>query len=248
MKLNKTMHIADKVFEYKNKTEKALNLSKFEAHVDAKFDMLVDALNETKAKVDEPVKMVDEKVDLLKAELEEKLAMLKNKTFGIKEEVAGKLEELMAFKLKTPEPTCADFNLAGFTCPTGATQYCTDNGPIDPFSADQAKEACEQCYGEPCALNGPNDGWYEDGPTDCAGFGYGPPDGINVPCGTAFFGYQDGFALCTGNGNIAGRIWSYCSSFDPEGTFGRWAPAPVLDVPADVAEGDAKEFAQVRGL
>ena len=112
MKLNKTMHIADKVFEYKNKTEKALNLSKFEAHVDAKFDMLVDALNETKAKVDEPVKMVDEKVDLLKAELEEKLAMLKNKTFGIKEEVEGKLvglKNMAEAKVEGPVNATAGF-------------------------------------------------------------------------------------------------------------------------------------------
>lgn len=105
-KLNKTVHMADKVFEYKNKTDKALNLSKFEDHVDAKFDMLIEGLNETyqkiegakeevEAKVEEPVKMVDDKIDMLRMELEEKLMMLKNTTFGVKEMVEEKIEGIM---------------------------------------------------------------------------------------------------------------------------------------------------------
>ena len=154
-------------------------------------------------------------------------------------DMADKLIDFKNKMKKTVDPlTCYDFNLTGFTCPTNATRYCRD-GPIDAYSATQAKEACEVCYGQECALNGPIDGFYNDGPTDCAGFGYGPPPGVDVPCFTAFFGYQDGFAQCTGKGT-AGRIWRYCSSFDPAGTFGRWAPLPANATVTDVADEAVK--------
>jgi hypothetical protein len=99
---------------------------------------------------------------------------------------------------------CQPFGLSGFSCPTGAVEYC-DTVPIDRYDSTQALAACQVCYGAPCYL--------ED--ADCAGLGYGPrPDGYYV-CGDGYFGYENG---CSGD---AGRIWRICTSFT---TYGRWAP------------------------
>ena len=50
-KFNFTMDMADKVFDFKNVTAHALNLTKFEEGVDAKADEIAAALNATAAKV-----------------------------------------------------------------------------------------------------------------------------------------------------------------------------------------------------
>ena len=76
---------------------------------------------------------------------------------------------------ETCKENCQDFNLAGFQCPTGATRYCSTSRPIDPFDNNQAKEACELCYGTPCALD----------------------TGINniYPCGPARIAVRDGCSI-----------------------------------------------------
>lgn len=99
---------------------------------------------------------------------------------------------------------CQDFNLSGFSCPTGATQYCT-KGPVDSTNPTQAQSACEECYGAPCYLE----------TADCAGPGFGPNPAGSYVCGRAYFGYTAG---CSG---AEGRIWSICGSYT---TYGRWAP------------------------
>lgn len=99
---------------------------------------------------------------------------------------------------------CQSFNLSGFSCPTGATQYCT-GGIIDPTNSAQAKSACEVCYGAPCYLE----------TADCAGPGFGPNPAGSYVCGRGYFGYTAG---CSG---AEGRIWAICNSFT---TYGRWAP------------------------
>lgn len=99
---------------------------------------------------------------------------------------------------------CQAFNLAGFVCPTGATQFCA-SGPIGRMNQAQARQACVACYGAPCFLE----------TADCAGSAFGPSPGGAFTCGDAYFGFQNG---CSGG---PGRIWEICNSFN---TFGRWAP------------------------
>lgn len=87
-------------------------------------------------------------------------------------------------------------------CPTGATEWCS-NTPIDPTNSDQAKAACETCYGTPCFLES----------ADCAGLGWGPNPPNEYVCGNAYFGFQNG---CSGDD---GRTWGICNSFT---TYGYW--------------------------
>lgn len=101
-------------------------------------------------------------------------------------------------------PECHPFfaNGPGFSCPTGATEFCYAP-PLDPSSSDQARKACEDCYGQPCYLES----------ADCAGFGWGPNPADSYVCGDAYFGFEAG---CSGSN---GRAWSICSSGT---TYGYW--------------------------
>ena len=90
----------------------------------------------------------------------------------------------------------------GWNCPSGATQFCVPP-PLDPTSSDQAKAACEACYGAPCFLE----------MADCAGPGWGPKPPGQYQSGDAYFGYTSG---CSGD---EGRVWAISFSFT---TYGYW--------------------------
>lgn len=97
-------------------------------------------------------------------------------------------------------------NGPGYACPTGATTF-TFVPPLDPTSSDQARQACEACYGVGSC--------FEES-ADCAGLGWGPrPAGAYV-CGEAYFGYQNG---CSGDD---GRAWGICNSFTTYGYWGKF--------------------------
>lgn len=94
-------------------------------------------------------------------------------------------------------------NGTGYNCPTGASTYVWE-GVSDGGSSDQAKRACETCYGVgKCYLES----------ADCAGLGWGPRPAGQYVCGEAYFGYEDG---CSGG---KGRSWWICYSYT---TFGYW--------------------------
>ena len=85
------------------------------------------------------------------------------------------------------------------SCPTGATEWCTDD-PISKTSSAQAKLACETCLGKACSLSN----------ADCAGPGWGE----SASSGEPHWGYASG---CSGP---AGRVWQHGSSYT---SFGNWA-------------------------
>jgi hypothetical protein len=91
--------------------------------------------------------------------------------------------------------------ISGVSCPTGATRFYFD-GWVNGNSSDQARRACETCYGVGNCV-------HETG--DCAGYGWRHRNN-NSWSGTTF-GYQSG---CSG-GN--GRIWPYGWSYT---TYGYW--------------------------
>ncbi len=104
-------------------------------------------------------------------------------------------------------------NGGGFACPTGATSF-SFVGNLDPASSDQAKAACEACYGAgKCFLEF----------ADCAGGGWGPAPPGAYTCGKSYFGYQAG---CSGDN---GRSWSICNSFTTYGWWGKPPAAAVCD-------------------
>lgn len=88
----------------------------------------------------------------------------------------------------------------GISCPTGATRFYF-NGNINGWSSDQARAACETCYGSGQCQ-------YQTG--DCAGHGW---QAQNREYSSPVFGFQSG---CSGN---QGRIWPYGWSYT---THGRW--------------------------
>lgn len=98
-----------------------------------------------------------------------------------------------------PPPPPSNTSRIGISCPNGASRYFF-NGSRNGFSSDQARAACEACFGSCEHVTG-----------DCAGFGWRRRAG-----GNHTFGYQSG---CSGG---AGRIWPFGSSFT---TFGRWDQA-----------------------
>jgi hypothetical protein len=95
-------------------------------------------------------------------------------------------------------------NGPGFACPTGATEF-SYTPPLDPSSSDQARAACEACYGS-CFLE----------TADCAGPGWGPNPAGSYVCGDAYFGFEAG---CSGSN---GRAWAICSSYTTYGFWGRF--------------------------
>jgi hypothetical protein len=104
-------------------------------------------------------------------------------------------------------------NGGGYACPTGATSF-SFQGALDPSSSDQAKAACEACYGVgKCYLEF----------ADCAGGGWGPNPAGHYQCGKAYFGYQNG---CSGDN---GRSWAICNSYNTYGWWGKPAAAAVCN-------------------
>jgi hypothetical protein len=97
-------------------------------------------------------------------------------------------------------------NGPGYACPTGKTTF-TYQGALNPASSEQAKAACEACYGVgACYLEN----------ADCAGPGWGPNPPGQYVCGKAYFGYTSG---CSGDD---GRSWSICSSGTSYGWWGKY--------------------------
>jgi hypothetical protein len=92
----------------------------------------------------------------------------------------------------------------GIACPTGATTFFPVTA-LDPTSSEQARLACEACYGE-CFLN----------QEDCAGPAWGPDRPENFQCGPAQFLFQSG---C---GAVAGTAFRACNSSD---VYGYWGDA-----------------------
>ncbi|WP_437532043.1 hypothetical protein WME79_03855 [Sorangium sp. So ce726] len=97
-------------------------------------------------------------------------------------------------------------NGPGFSCPTGQTSFAYA-GALDPTSSEQARAACEACYGVgACFLES----------ADCAGLGWGPRPPGEYQCGEAYFGFENG---CSGDD---GRAWGICNSYDSYGYWGRF--------------------------
>ena len=91
----------------------------------------------------------------------------------------------------------------GFACPGGSTVWVGPT-PRDPQSSDDAKRACEACYGVgQCYLSG----------EELGGWAWGPISATPPYCGAAYFGFTAGV---TGDD---GRSWRMCGSTT---TFGHW--------------------------
>ncbi len=99
----------------------------------------------------------------------------------------------------------------GLECPTGETVFCP-GGPHDPTSSDQAKAACEACFGAGmCSLL----------TIDCSGNGWTESFDPNVePFGSPVFGYQSSTS-CSGPLQPPGRVY-FAGASDPVSDFGRW--------------------------
>ncbi len=100
-------------------------------------------------------------------------------------------------------------------CPTGATEFCP-GGPLDPSSSDQARAACEACFGVGACV---------DNDQDCSGAGW-LLDFSPAPeptAGTPVFGYEIG--VCNpDNPQPPGRVF-YGTASDPLSDYGYWGTA-----------------------
>ena len=100
----------------------------------------------------------------------------------------------------------------GYDCPTGATTFCP-GGLLDSTSSDQAKAACEACFGVGACVHNDLDcsgaGWLED---------FAPES--EPPAGSPVFGYEIG--LCNpANPQPAGRVF-FGTASDPVSDYGFW--------------------------
>jgi hypothetical protein len=100
-------------------------------------------------------------------------------------------------------------------CPTGAVEFCPGE-PLDPSSSDQAKAACEACFGVGSCVHNDLDcsgaGWLED---------FSP---LSEPLpGAPVFGYEIG--LCNpDNPQPPGRVY-FGTASDPVSDYGFWGTA-----------------------
>lgn len=100
-------------------------------------------------------------------------------------------------------------------CPTRATEFCP-GGPFDPTSSDQAKAACEACFGPGACV-------HDD--LDCSGAGwllnFSPES--EPPIGAPVFGYESG--MCDSpNPQPPGRVY-FGTASDPTTDYGMWGSA-----------------------
>lgn len=101
---------------------------------------------------------------------------------------------------------------SGSVCPTGATEFCP-GGAHEPTSSEQARAACEACFGVGACVHNDLDcsgaGWLEDFTPQSQ-----PPSEVPV------FGYENG--ICNpDNPQPAGRVFSATAS-DPTTDYGAW--------------------------
>ena len=97
-------------------------------------------------------------------------------------------------------------------CPTGAIEFCP-GGTHDPTSSDQAKAACEACFGQ---------GACEHNELDCSGAGWLEDfaSQSEPTLGAPVFGYEIG--LCNpDNPQPAGRVF-FAKASDPTSDYGAW--------------------------
>lgn len=97
----------------------------------------------------------------------------------------------------------------GYACPTGATTF-DPGGPLDPTSSDQARAACEACFGiGNCVFRN-----YPAG--DCAGDAWAGGWNAGIPS----FGFEASY--CGAYPQMpAGRVFTYGFSH-PENDYGYW--------------------------
>ncbi len=109
-----------------------------------------------------------------------------------------------------PANMCNCYPMGWDGCPTGNTEWCSGEPMVDPYSSEQAKLACEACFGTDCTA-------YTD---ECGGDAWTVEDGSLNPR-KLVFGYMD--SSCTGAPR--GRIWSMEQS---DLGLGYWAPMPEI--------------------
>ncbi|CAN5694216.1 hypothetical protein BH23CHL4_BH23CHL4_12650 [soil metagenome] len=99
----------------------------------------------------------------------------------------------------------------GYSCPTAATTFCP-GGSLDPTSSDQARSACEACFGMGACVNDAG---------DCSGAGWlrAFDPAAEPPLGSPTFGYEP--SDCGANPQPPGRVY-FNGASDPVSDYGYW--------------------------